>query len=128
MTKVFVVSATSFEYNDEVHSITEDGGGTPVAAFATKEDAEANARQRTIDDFLKGYYGSQLHCFGYGLDNVFQRMPKFLDMDEEIFFDESKYHDLQDIIRPNELSDDDLIELADSLDFKPHFVTEITVG
>lgn len=127
MTKtMFVVTETSFEYNDEVHSVGEAGGGNPVAIFENRVDAETHARNLTIDNFLLSWAGDELHCFGYQLDEIFKRKPSFVEMDEDCFFEVEYEEDMG--FKIADLTRDQLAELADCLCFDPHFVTEVPVG
>jgi len=123
--KMFVVSATEFEYNDEIHSVGEDGGGTPVAVFNTKEEAERDARSRIVNDFLKGWAGSQLGGFGYEMDCIFSKCPSFLKEDE---FWETESYSVDDLIKIKERSDEELESIADCLNFSPYTVTEVPLG
>lgn len=122
----FVVTETSFEYNDEVHSITEEGGGTPVAVFDTQKEADDYARARTVNDFLKGWCGDQLAGFGYEIESIFKSRPSFLDMSDDDFFGmDEHYYNLDERINIKDRSDAELEEIARCLAFLPYAVTEV---
>lgn len=126
MTSKFVVTETSFEYNDEVHCVTEDEGGIPVAVFDTQAEAEAFANEQTVNGFLKSWAGDQLAGFGYDLDDIFAKKPKCVDMSEDDFFDmEEHYYNLDETIDIKNRSDEDLHEIARCLAFRPYRVTEV---
>ena len=124
--KIFVVTATGFEYNDEIHRVAEGGGGEPVAAFTTREEAVADVTSRGID-FLKGWGGQNLGCFGYEMSEIFSKKPPFIEMDEDDFFEAESYS-LEELIDIKKLSDEQLGELADVLEFTPFDITEIPLG
>ena len=126
MTEIFVVTETSFQYNDEVHSVVEDDGGTPIAAFNTQTEAYTYVQKATIG-FLKGWGGKNLGQFGYEMCMIFQRKPTFLSMTEEEFFQGDTW-DLEKLIVVKDLSDNELEELANAIDFSPYNVTEVSVG
>ncbi len=127
--KMYVVTETNFEYNDEVHRVGEIEGGTPVAVFTSKEEADKDARTRTVNNFLKGWGGDNLISFGYGLREIFRHRPKCAKMDDAAFWntDELDY-DLSSAFDIKTLSDEELEEIADSLFFSPYVVTEVSVG
>ena len=126
MTSKFVVTETNFEYNDEVHSVGECEGGTPVAVFDTKQEADDYARERIISEFLQGWAGSNLASFGYKVSSIFDAKPDFIAMDEDDFFDMSEHwYDLDKAIDIKSRSRAELEDIANKLSFRPYFVTEV---
>ena len=132
--KAFVVMETGYEYNDEYHSVHESNDGVPVAVLLSKEEAEKDARARIVNDFLKGWAGKELHGFGCeGIQSVFKRMPAFLEaegMIEDIFFQHDAPHawDINTVLKIDERSDEELEEIADSMEFLPFYVQEVPLG
>lgn len=124
--KIYIVTATGFEYNDEIHRVTEGGGGEPVAAFTTREGAIADITSRSID-FLLGWGGDNLGCFGYEMCEIFSKKPSFLEMDEEAFFELESYS-IGDVLKVKELSREQMEELVDTLEFAPFDITGVTLG
>ena len=45
-TTVYILSRIGWEYNDEVYFRPESEGGTPIAAYGTKERAQAECDKR----------------------------------------------------------------------------------
>lgn len=131
MNKMFVVVETGFDYNDEYHYVTGDGrDGTPVAVFTDQAAAKAEAARLTIDQFLLGWAGTELHGFGEGVSEVFDRKPSFVDMDDDMFFDYNADHawDLDSVLKIKTRSREELEEIAAAMRMKPYFVTEVPVG
>ena len=50
--KLWVICARDFEYNDEIHSPTESGGGRPLEAFSDEVKAEASCKSKNFQQFL----------------------------------------------------------------------------
>lgn len=125
MTKTqFVVTRTSFEYNDEYHTVTEDEGGIPVAVFDNEADAKRDARARTINDFLRGYGGNMIAgwVYGFGSDYTFERIPDCVDEDK---FCDMSYDDAETVLDLDNRSDEELEEIADCLRIEPYKVTRV---
>ena len=139
---MFVVTQTSFEYNDEVHSIGEVEGGTPLAVFDSRDDAREYIKQLTVG-WLKGIY--RLCDYGYGTSEIFSRKPSFLTMegvvDEEAHQDEAFFemdaYEVDNLLgftgsyTKNGLenrSQEEIEEIASCLAFMPYFVTEVPFG
>ena len=123
MEQIFIVTATNFEYNDEIHSVGEIGGD-PVVAFSSEQDAIDDANQRTVSEFLLGWAGDELGSFGWEMNQIFKKKPPFVKMDEEDFMDMETYS-INEYLAISDLSADELKELAESLAFKPYAVTEV---
>ena len=131
--KVFVVTMTNFEYDDEIHSVGESEGGTPVAVFLTSEEAREELKKRTVD-FLKDW--KTLCGFGYGVDEIYSRRPRFLklqgikieDHHQDKAFFHLNSHEVDDMIDIPNRSQEDLEELAICLSFMPCFITEVPLG
>jgi len=128
-----VVVETSFEYNDEIHSVGESEGGTPRGVFENVADAKESMKTLTVE-FLRNW--KDLCGFGYGMDEIYSRRPKFIvfsgvggstaEQDEE-FMSKDPYEVDQLIDTPNR-SQEDLEELASCLEFTPYFITEVPLG
>ena len=130
---MFVVTRTNFEYNDEIHSVGESEGGTPIAVFSTNDEAREELKRQTVA-FLKEW--GQLCGFGYGVDEIYSRRPKFIKIpgikDEDHHQDEAFFHmdsyEIDNLINIQDRSQADLEELASCLSFMPCFITEVPFG
>ena len=120
---MYVVTATSFEYNDETHRVSEGGAGTPVAIFIDKNEAHNDARYRTIHEFLLGWGGDNIETFGYETGEIFSRKPKCVGFNEDDFF-RLDHDDLRDALDIKSRSIPDLEDMADCLAFAPYDVVE----
>lgn len=91
-TKVFVLSEDSFSYDDNYYSRVGDGG-SPVAAFRTKERAEKEAIDRLVG-MLRGEY-FELSDYGeYPLDAIFWGNRERLDL----------FCDIYEVVNPDDAS------------------------
>lgn len=120
---MYVVTATGFEYDDETHSVSEGGAGTPVAIFIDREEAYNDARHRTVQEFLLGWGGDNIETFGYETNGIFGRKPKCVKMHEDDFF-RLDHYDLKDALDLESRSIEDLEDVADCLTFTPYDVIE----
>jgi hypothetical protein len=123
---MFVVVKTSFEYNDEHHSVTQDGGGIPVAIFDNLANAESKAKELTISEFLKGW-ASELWGFGEEMCSIFKKKPSFIEMEEDSFLNMAYYNGdyMEEILDMRLYTDEQLEEIASCLAFKPYEVYEV---
>lgn len=63
--KIFVVTETEYEYNDEYY-YTNGDGGEPVEAYTTKDKAETACVERCAELVRN----TDLRYYGYSADNV----------------------------------------------------------
>ena len=47
--KAYIILRKGFEYNDEIYSQPDSGGGTPEKVFFTKEDAKQEILRLNIE-------------------------------------------------------------------------------
>ena len=82
----FVVTETSFEYNDEVYHTGEHrtGVGMPVKVFKSKTKAEAYVKEQSLAR-IKGLNGwNCLGGYGYGFQEVTNSPDEFVDFWKEL--------------------------------------------
>lgn len=140
--RAFVVTETSFEYNDEVHSVGDVEGGTPLVVYESRDDARQHIKQLTVD-WLREQ--CRLTDYGYETSSIYSRKPSFLSMegvvDEEAHQNEAFFamdsYEVDNLIGftgsysergLKDRSQEELEELASCLAFMPYFVTEVPLG
>lgn len=62
----YVVLQKGFEYNDEVYSTTESGGGNPHKIFFTKEGAEEEVEKMNIEEFKQ----TNITHYSYDIEDI----------------------------------------------------------
>lgn len=62
----YVVLQKGFEYNDEVYSTTESGGGNPHKIFFTKEGAEEEVEKMNIEEFKQ----TNITQYSYDIEDI----------------------------------------------------------
>jgi hypothetical protein len=116
----FVVTETNFEYNDEYHTVTDGGGGKPVAVFEDEEEARKETQKRNIKALRD--YGSDIltgMIYANGFDYVFDNTPSFMDGD---LFDED---DIEGFLSINTRPNNQLEEIESCLRVKFFTYTKV---
>lgn len=54
--KAYVLLETSYEYNDEIYTAGEAGGGLPLGVYMNKRDAEDALRDKVIASLRDGFF------------------------------------------------------------------------
>lgn len=124
MSKIYVITEASFEYNDEIYYQGESEGGEPVLAYSTREVAEKalDIKTREWVDGTRTRYSS-LSDYGYEVDEV---------VDPEKFSELSgvALEEVEQAWRAHdgsfdEMALDNLDATVQSLNLTPYKITEI---
>ncbi len=75
MTKIYVVTETNYEYNDEYYYAGEGSGGSPIHAYTDKSKAESACKEST----KKWLEINDLTDYGYVAEGVFD-VERFCSM------------------------------------------------
>lgn len=73
MTTGYVITEVGYEYNDEIYTENDSGGGTPVKVYLDKAKAEAEGTKMNLDALMSCEIGS----YAYDLDDIIDDMPAF---------------------------------------------------
>lgn len=126
--KIYVITETSFEYNDEIYSHGESDGGEPVVAYSTKEAAD-KALTLAVSDWVDsnlrdGDYG--LPMYGYSMEDVVDvyKFAKLTGIDTSTLKSQWENYDgsVLETLRKNRDA------VVQSLRIKPYKVTEIDLN
>jgi hypothetical protein len=117
LSKIYIVSLLSTDYNDEITTFSESGGGTPQESFGDRAAAQAVCDKLNAKD-LKGV---ELH--GYTYDGA-----------TEFITDEAKFReilgiepdaDLDEVYIPGTLTDAQALELLKACSLRFYEVQEV---
>lgn len=94
--KAYVILQKGFEYNDEVYSENDGGGGNPQIICFSKEDAKSKVEQLNFDE----YKIRSLQDYTYDLEDVLN-----VDVSEYESFNESLIEKYGPIVTTNRWDD-----------------------
>ena len=123
----YVVTETSFEYNDEVYHTGDhrDGVGMPVKVFRSKAKAEAYVKEQSIKQ-IRGCNGyGCLGCYGYGYEEITNDPEAFVEFWKELTGEEldDGYHQLE---VPDNITDEQAERLYGLLSLKFFNLVEVS--
>ncbi len=127
MSKIYVITEASFEYNDEIYYQGESEGGEPVLAYSTKSAAETALDIKTrewVDGTRTRYSG--LSDYGYSLDEVVDS-DKFSELSGVALEEVEQAWDAHDGSFDT-LALDNLDATVQSLNITPYKITEIELS
>ncbi len=130
MAKLFVVMATSFEYDDERYHSPECGGGKPLKAFTSEKKANAFATQQTMET-LRGFLCASKDSYRSNLmDYAYEPFDIFRDPERAAEILGIPFEDIEEGNLGNsyELTDEQLEELSECLQITFYDVMEVEKG
>lgn len=132
MSKIYVITELSFEYNDEIYYTGESEGGEPVEAYSSQESADKACDLKTKDWvtnlLTEDYYG--LSSYAYDLDGLlnvgkFSNLTGISEEELEKAWDEVWSGEKE--VKLNKLLGDNIDATIQSLNIRPFRVTEINL-
>lgn len=129
MTTGYVITEIGYEYNDEIYSQNDSGGGTPVRVFLDKEKAQAEVNKMNIASLVSCEIGS----YSYDLEEIIDDIPAFekiiskYDLKKEVNVKES--YDLGQWFASNasKFSESDKVKLLDLVTLEFFSITEVEI-
>lgn len=128
MTKIYVVQARSFEYNDETYEST--GGGNVIHAYSTKEAAETAMIDETIASLRNGGLSYLAEQYDVLEDTAYDMLEKYYSLEPKAeWLGYYEAEDISEAIKSGKITDDHLRILATGL--KPgcglYFIEEVEI-
>ena len=128
MTKIYVVQARSFEYNDDTYDRSD--GGNVVHAYSSEDAAFAALLEKTMESFRTGGM-----CYLAEAYNVFDDDEALDILEKHNLAPKSEYlgyyeaEDITDAIKSGKITEDELRILADSVrhGLELFFIEEVEV-
>ena len=125
----YVITEIGYEYNDEIYSQNDSGGGTPIRVFLDKEKAQAEVNRMNIDSLISCEIGS----YAYDLEEIIDDIPAFekiiskYDLKKEVNMKES--YDLGKWFASNasKFSESDKVKLLDLVMLEFFSITEVEI-
>ena len=87
--KGYIVLQKGFEYNDEVYSETESGGGHPQKIYFNRETALEEVKRLNIKEFKE----TNISLYSYDIEDICEDIEELLNFCNSL---KEKYGEIQD--------------------------------
>lgn len=127
MSKIYVVQARNYEYDDERYESTE--GGNVVRAYTSLAAAETDRIQRTMNSLRDGGMSLLIERYDIFTDEALEVLEKHELQPSGHYLDYYEAEDISDAIKSGQITEDELRILARGIErgHELFFIEEVEV-